>query len=137
MISNEFDNFFVNVGPNLASQISCTGKNYYDYLSLPCQTSLFMKPIVQPEVIKIINKFDPNKSAGHDNIGNLIVKKVAKEISHPLTLIFSLSISTGSLPDQLKVAKVISIFKKDEVDFFFFFFFQITDLFKYCLAYLT
>ena len=29
-ISNEFNDFFVNVGPNLASKIRSTGKHYYD-----------------------------------------------------------------------------------------------------------
>ena len=66
-----------------------------------------MKPIVESEILKIINKFDQNKSAGHDDVGNLIVKKVAKEIGHPLTLVFNLSLSTGNVPNQLKVAKVI------------------------------
>ena len=43
-----------------------------------------MRPIVEDEILKIIDKFDKNKSAGHDRIGNLIVKRVAKEIVHPL-----------------------------------------------------
>ena len=68
--------------------------------------------------MKIINKFDPNKSAGHDDIGNYIVKKVAKEICHPLTIIFNLSLSTGIVPDHLKIAKVIPIYKKADADIF-------------------
>ena len=36
-----------------------------------------MKPITEDEIIKITGKFDKNKSAGHDGIGNLIVKRVA------------------------------------------------------------
>ena len=118
VISNEFNDFFVNVGPALASQIHNTGKNYYDYLNSPCQTSIFMKPIVETEIMKIISKFDQNKSAGHDDIGNFIVKKVANEICHPLALIFNLSLLTGNVPDQLKIAKVIPIFKKDDADIF-------------------
>ena len=33
VISNKFNDFFVNVGPNLASRIQSTGKQYHDYLS--------------------------------------------------------------------------------------------------------
>ena len=40
-----------------------------------------MRPIVEDEIVKIINKFDKNKSAGHDGIGNLIVKGVAKDFT--------------------------------------------------------
>ena len=43
IISNEFNDFFVNVGPNLASKIHHTGKDYYDYLKEPIQSSMFMR----------------------------------------------------------------------------------------------
>ena len=42
----------------------------------PC---MFLKPIVNEEIIKIIYKFNQNKSAGRDDIGNFIVKRVAKK----------------------------------------------------------
>ena len=77
-----------------------------------------MKPIIEDEIIKIIGKFDKNKSAGHDGIGNLIVKRVANEIARPLSAIFNLSLTTGIFPDQLKVAKVILIYKKDDNEIF-------------------
>ena len=69
-----------------------------------------MKNVFEQDVIKI--KFNPNKSAGHDNIGNFVIKKVDSEIVKPLTRIFNLSLSTGIVPDKLKVAKVIPIHKK-------------------------
>ena len=31
-ISNRFNNFFVNIGPKLASEIKSNGKEYHDYL---------------------------------------------------------------------------------------------------------
>ena len=73
---------------------------------------MYMKPIIEQDIIKIIDKFNPNKSAGHDNIGNFVIKKVGSEIVKPLTRIFNLSLSTGVVPDKLKVAKVIPIYKK-------------------------
>jgi len=118
IISNEFNDFFVNVGPSLASKIQNMGRNYDDYLKEPIQKSMFMKPIVELEIIKIINTFDQYKSAGHDEIGNLIVKRVANEIALPLTMIFNLSFTSGTVPNNLKVAKVIPIYKKDDADQF-------------------
>ncbi len=32
-ISNEFNDFFVNIGPKLASKIQHSGKDYYEYLT--------------------------------------------------------------------------------------------------------
>ena len=113
-----FNNFFVNVEPKLASNIKHSVKDYFEYLLDPTQENLFMKPIVADEVVKIINKLNQNKSPGHDGIGNLIVKKVASTISKPSTDIFNLSLSTGIGPEQLKLAKVIPIYKKEDPEIF-------------------
>jgi hypothetical protein len=43
---------------------------------------------------------------------------VAKEIIQPLTMIFNLSFTTGVVPDKLKIAKVIPIYKKDDAEHF-------------------
>ena len=118
VICNKFNDFFVNVGPKLASGIQNTGKKYYDYLPDMRSNSMHMKPIVASDIIKIIDKFNPNKSAGHDNVGNYIIKKVGKEIVKPLTNIFILSLSTGVVPDKLKTVKVIPIYKKADSGMF-------------------
>ena len=80
--------------------------------------NMYLAPVVESDIMKIINKFDSNKSAGYDNIGNHIIKTVCNEIIEPLTNIFNLSISTGSVPDKLKIAKVIPIYKKENPDAF-------------------
>ena len=99
-------------GLKLASNIKHSEKGYFKYLSNPTQKTLFIKPIVADEVVKIISKLNQNKNPGHDGIGNLIVKKVASIISKPLTDIFnlSLSMSGGSVPEQLKLAKVLRLY---------------------------
>ena len=117
-ICNKFNDFFVNVGPKLASGIQNTGKHYYDYLPDMRSNSMYMKPIVASDIIKIIDKFNPNKSAGHDNVGNYMIKTVGKEIVKPLTKIFNLSLSTGVVQGKLKTAKVIPIYKKADSGMF-------------------
>jgi len=118
-ISNKFNTFFVNIGPKLASNINNTGKKYFDYLLTANTGCMFMKPIVEMEIIKIIDKFNQNKSAGNDNIGNYIIKRVGNEIVKPLAMIFNLSISTGIVPEKMKIAKVIPIYIKREMLMFF------------------
>ena len=54
-ISNKFNEFFVNIGPELASNIHNTGKNYYDYLKDVNPCSMYFKPIVEMDIIKIIS----------------------------------------------------------------------------------
>jgi len=58
--------------------------------------------------------FKSNKSPGIDNIGPKILKEVCLDIVNPLTHIFNLSFSTGVVPDSLKLAKVIPIYKKGD-----------------------
>ena len=52
MISDEFNDFFVNIGPQLASTIKTDGKQYYDYLKTPMTFCMFLKPVVEEEDIK-------------------------------------------------------------------------------------
>ena len=78
----------------------------------PIEKSVFLSPVIDDEIIKIITKFDQMKSPGHDNIGNNIIKRIAKEISKPLAIVFNLSITTGKVPNHLKSAMVIPIYKK-------------------------
>ena len=60
---------------------------------------------------------DAKKSTGHDGFSILIIKKLATELSVPLTLIFNMSIKDGTVPDQLKIARVIQIHKESKNNF--------------------
>ena len=73
-ISNAFNNFFVRIGSKLASKIQHKGKDYFDYLIKSAQTC-YTKPIVAEEIVKIIGKFNQNKSPSHDDITKMVVKK--------------------------------------------------------------
>ena len=61
---------------------------------------------------------DAKKSTGHDGFSILIIEKLAAELSVPLTLIFNMSIKDGIVPDQLKIARVVPIHKKESKDNF-------------------
>ena len=53
-----------------------------------------------------------NKAPGpDDNIGPKLIKSVAGEICNPLQYIYNLSFEQGIIPDKLKLAKVIPVFK--------------------------
>ena len=57
------------------------------------------------------------QSAGHDDISNFILKGVISSIADPLAHIFNASIFSGVFPEQMKIAKVIPLFKKgDKLD---------------------
>ena len=112
-IATEFNNYFANIGPKLASTIHHNGKDFSSYLKQSNMSTCFFKPTNEDEVLKIINRLGGRKSAGHDDIKSDVIKQVAKEIASPLSMIFNTSLSTGIVPDDLKIAKVVPIYKKD------------------------
>ena len=59
----------------------------------------------------IIDSFDNNKASGPHSIPVEIMKILKSNISEPLKDIINLCFATGVYPDQLKVAKVIPIYK--------------------------
>ena len=66
------------------------------------------------EVQKIITNLKTNKAAGDDNVRPGLLKRCSESLTKPITHIINLSFSTGIVPEQLKLAKVIPVFKKND-----------------------
>ena len=109
-IAEEFNKYFTNVGPNLASKIQNTSKTFEDFL-FPVQKNMEYKDLTFEEFEKAFNSVKHNKAAGHDDIDSNVKIKIYDEISYPLFMIFHNSLNEGIFPEQLKVAKVSPIFK--------------------------
>jgi hypothetical protein len=58
------------------------------------------------------------KCPGHDKLKSNIIKMVSNEVAYPLSIIFNNSLTSGVVPDDMKVAKVIPIYKKDSPESF-------------------
>lgn len=110
-IVNKFNQYFVNVGPNLASNIPQSNTSPDFYLKNRTSNSLFLKPVVEKEVKSVINQLK-NSAAGYDSVCPSIVKAYIAPILKPLTHVFNLCINQGYSPDELKIAKVVPLFKK-------------------------
>ena len=78
-IANEFNDFFVNIGPKLAERIHSSGKDYFEYLKEPVQKSMFMKPIVEDEIIKITAKFDQTRVPGMMELLTLFLRELLRK----------------------------------------------------------
>ena len=66
------------------------------------QNNLILTPIKISEIRKIINKLPNKSSSGHDNISNILLKKISSNIIYPLHYIFNKSIDTADFPDSMK-----------------------------------
>ncbi len=115
-IADGLNDFFVNIGPKLACNIPQTTNKFSDFLtSVPAPIhSLFLSPTDDEEIADICSKIKSGTSSGHDEIKPDIVKAAVDLIKKPLCHVFNLSISSGIVPDELKVARVVPIFKSGD-----------------------
>ena len=114
-ICNGLNDYYCSIGQKLVDLIEKNGSaDFTQYCPLPNMNSMFCNPIDPHEIYNIIMTFKNNKSPGYDNIGPSILKEICPEITNPLAHIFNLSFTTGVVPDSLKLAKVIPVYKKGE-----------------------
>ena len=113
-VANSFNEFFSLIGENLAKNIPPSDKPFFDFLGPRNSNTLFLDPIHRNEIIDIVSNLNNKKSAGHDNINNFLLKGIITSIVDPIVYIFNLSLSSGIVPDSMKIAKVIPLFKKGD-----------------------
>lgn len=111
--------FFTNIGSDLDKEIPHTQKNFGNFLQGVFNESLYLNPTTKKEIISIICsiKCKPMCS-GFDELPSLLIKRIAHSISDPLSFIINLSLETGIVPDKLKIAKVVPLFKSGEASVF-------------------
>jgi len=115
VIADEFNQYFINIGPSLSSDITVPqNHSFEDYLHSPVIHDFSFEKVDVENVAKIIDKLKPKSSSGIDGISNKILKMIKNEILHPFTLIINQSLENGIFPDKLKIAKVVPLHKKNE-----------------------
>jgi len=68
--------------------------------------------ITTEEVLQQLQKLDPKKALGPDNISPQLLKRCATQLAGPLATIFQRCLSSQQWPSQWKVARVCAIHKK-------------------------
>ena len=66
-------------------------------------------------IAKHILSLASKESAGHDGISLKLLKYLSPVLTKSLCLIINQSLVTGIFPTKLKIAKVLPVFKKDDV----------------------
>ena len=115
-IAEEFNKFYVNIGPKLAQNIpqqqsaipENTNSNIFPH-------SFFFTPVTPVEILAIVQKMKPKTSSGFDQISPKLLKQTVLAIVDPLCHIMNLSLSTGIVPSKCKIAKVLPFYKNDDV----------------------
>ena len=113
VISENFNNFFTEVGPTLAKAIPPQTKTPEEYLGPPLNNFIFLSPVNEEEIVKIIKSLN-DSAPGHDEIKANILKLSLPYIKEPLTHICNLSLLQGVFPEEMKIANVIPLYKNDD-----------------------
>ena len=122
-IANSFNDFFTDIGPNLAKTIDTDGKPSAESFlpNVPQDLNFSFAHTTREEVRKIIMNLTSKPSAGDDEVSAIFLKddRIIDLIVSPLTKLINQSLDTGVFPDALKIAKVIPLFKEKGDDFRF------------------
>ena len=89
VVSNSFNDFFVNVGPELADKIpdGGTSEKKQENLITLNPFSMFLTAVDEREVVDIVTKCKNKKSTDCDDIDMTVLKKVIDVISKPFTYV--------------------------------------------------
>lgn len=111
MIANHFNSYFLNCTADLLSA-SPVGdhQTYFEQ----ADRSMFLKPITETEIIKVVNSLSNKHSSGYDEIPTSLMKFCIHEVISPLTFAITTSFRTGVFPDKLKLATVRPLHKKGD-----------------------
>ena len=112
LIADNFNRFFVNVGPNLSRLIPNSSANPADCISNNTNT-IFINETNETEILNIIRNMKEG-SVGPDGISTKILKQTVTLIVKPLVHTLNLSLCQGYFPTALKTARVIPIYKSGD-----------------------
>ena len=85
-ISEVFNEYFTNIGTNLASKIPSININPISYMSpQKIAGSFFMSPTSPNEIVEICAQFKNKNSSDFDNITSRVVKQSIYAIAVPLS----------------------------------------------------
>ena len=81
----------------------------------------------EDDIMKVIEKLDPNKADGQNIISSSMIKICGKSICKPLRKIFEECLRTGTFPLDWKKGNIAPVFKKEITKFI-----KIIDPFCFC-----
>ena len=111
VIANTFNEYFINIGESLADQIP-EAPLFDAYLNNPSETVFSFQHVTEEKISIIIKKMKNKCSYGHNLLSSIMIKKAHDPLIKPLTLLINQSLSSGVLPNDLKISRVKPLFKR-------------------------
>ena len=111
-IADEFNTYFTDIGKRLTKNTPPI--NNIQKETIKSIDSIFITPVDYQEILKIVANMKNKLSTGPDDISPRIIKTTITSILKPLTYIINESLQRGEVPNSMKIAKVIPVYKKND-----------------------
>ncbi|XP_071952123.1 uncharacterized protein [Antedon mediterranea] len=118
-IASCFNEYFTTIAANLVSKLpspknvyDCTSSKLKDFYRTVSGNNFMLNSVDEDFIYSELNKLNATKSTGVDKIPPRFIKDGAEILKVPITYIINLSISTSTVPEDMKKAKVIPLYKK-------------------------
>ena len=106
IITERFNIYFTEVTEDLLSQVNYHHPQQHLKLQIKnCSKTMFVAPVTETEVEKVIKGLKNNSSTGFDEIPTFLVKQCLCYFIKPLVHIYNVSFQTGIFPDMMKEQK--------------------------------
>lgn len=103
------ENYFPNNIINIQSKSGMKSNNQSD-----TRSNFKFNTIGSNDVINILQNLNNNSSPGPDGFTILFIKQTGDNIIFPFVYIINCSIIHGTVPDKLKIAKIVRFIKKND-----------------------
>ena len=115
-IVSKFNDFFANIGPDLAKKITPGNPNtsITDTMPTPNSASFFIAPCTSNEIQTVIANLSNSNGIGIDGFLIRPIQFVIECLAKPLASIFNNSFQTGVFPYGLKHAKITPVHKGND-----------------------
>ena len=102
VLSNQFNNHFATIGPELASNIDSSNSDGYEKYLTGTDKRSQLHPTSTNKVLSLLNRLNKSKATGLDKISARLIRESADLICIPIRDIFnqSINISQGIFPDD-------------------------------------
>lgn len=119
-VAGHFNHFFTEIASRLVNNLPIHDDSIYDVDSVNFKDhyrsiipdSFQLQEVTHEFVWNELQRIDINKSTGLDGIPARFLKDAAEIIINPILHIVNLSIRSGTVPNDMKLAKVIPLYKK-------------------------
>ena len=118
-MANNLNSFFTSAPGQIVSEIlqpilQDQAVDQDDNIQDPPLFSFSSLELTETEFINAINMLEPKKSLDFNNLSMQFLKNFTSELTKPLLHVFQKSLSRGVVPSQLKLAKIVPIFKSGD-----------------------